>query len=39
MGGMLFETIDTDGRGTITYKELNKKLRAGNAIALAKELR
>ena len=35
----LFEEIDADGNGFICYKELNKKLRAGNAMALAEELR
>ena len=40
-GGLasLFDEIDLDGDGHICYKELNKHLRGGKAITLAKELR
>ena len=35
----LFEEIDEDGSGEINYLELNRRLRRGNAITLARELR
>ena len=36
---LLFEKIDADGDGFIWFKELNKKLRKGSAVALAQQLR
>ena len=35
----LFTEIDSDGSGTINYRELNGRLRGGNAVTLAEELR
>ena len=37
--GALFEEMDTDGDGSLNFRELNKHIRGGKTVSLAKELR